>query len=496
MRDTGLSVPLSSGKINACFSCYHVIDTVIRYKEMIQSSEIGSASVRPFQNLTKSINNAKQSSVTPRKTVQNRKKALPVKLQPPIRECVVKMTRLDFSSLNEALWCGSPPANSTSETPTKHKRKPVKLQKGNPWTNSGLKNCLSPPSRPPKDVKRKRKALLSLDALFNGVKPGANRVSTDFKRLREARLSLDAALNGVKRTKERRLSLGVTESVLVESDKEGGCETVVTNGRVIRKRKLTKHQDFLYFSDKESVQEFNVATKSKAVAARAQKPSKSPSPPKVNYSELMKPCVVRLKRLEFFRTTEPETTDTTSIQPAEEENDIHIIIDDDSTATTIEAPPALQEQQNENSPPNIPQMISVQYETPTKCTPEITEIFSSSSSSVLSASAFLTDEETLTASAGPTPIKSILSPDRYRRRNSASKSVSFSEHCELFLYEPEKGTTSSPDNHLSSSNHILEVEDLDDSFSTHDERQQEEVHTFIDEIISQSFDETCVQNGN
>lgn len=489
MRDTGLSVPLSSGKINACFSCYHVIDTVIRYKEMIQSSEIGDSSVRPFQNLTKSINNAKQSSVKPRKTVQNRKKALPVKLQPPIRECVVKMTRLDFSSLNEALWCGSPPANSTLETPTKHKRKPVKLQKGNPWTNSGLKNCLSPPDRAAKGSQRKRKALLSLDALFNGVKPGSNRVSSDFKRLRGARLSLDAALNGVKRQKERRLSLSVAES-----DKEGGCETVVSNGRVGRKRKLTKHQDFLYFSDKESMQEFNVATKSKAVSARAQKTSKSP--PKVDNSELMKPCVVRLERLQFFRATEPETTDTTPT-PATEENEVHLIIDDDSTTTTIEALPTLQEQQNENSPPNIPQMISVQYETPTKCTPEITEVFSSSSSSVLSASAFLTDEETLTASAGLTPIKSILSPDRYRRRNSASKSVSFSEHCELFLYEPEKGTTSSPDNHLtSSSNHILEVEDLDDSFSTHDERQQEEVHTFIDEIISQSFDETCVQNGN
>lgn len=252
----------------------------------------------------------------------------------------------------------------------------------------------------------------------------------------------------------------------------------MTNGRGTRKRKMSMQDDFIYYENNERVNE----TKQRVSKfSRESLPKKAPKPSLQDSLNDIKPCFIKLQRIEIPK----EVTSPIKDHLAVEENDIQNFPEEN---TLIEMENELtDEQQNENSTPNIPKIVSMSDEVDGKCDPkeDITEVFSSSASSVFNESFSTTDS---------TPIKSILSPNRSRDASSITKSVSFAEYNELYYYEPEK-VQSAP----AIVGNEIELEDLDDSFSEQskphetneiqdEEVNQEEVNKVIDELISQQFE--------
>lgn len=421
---------------------------------------------------------------------KSRKNAHPVKSQPKIRKCVVKLTKLNLTTINKLVGNWAPSGTSTPKGSEKGVKKPVKLHQGETWDKSGL---------------------------TNGI------------------------LTAKDKTSRFRFDLPPKKPRVVVEDINRGYQT---NGRIARKRKHPKQDDFIYFSQNDRSTKVTVektAKKIKKLKINSAKSSKRAS--KDNSNVKVKNCVVVLERLRLGEEIDPlsisEEENVESINVVPENNPFELQNGFESPVTVD--PLASSSPQNENATPNIPKVVLIRDEMPQE--PEYKEEVNDGESkddilslrdaeipNVASAGANAArqpnpnspmeyseswnppQEQVPTCSGAPisisaytaaasesaifTPMKtkSILSPDRSRNGNISNtpKKVSFSEYHEMIYFEPEEVESTTPE----VPNEIIELGDLadyladnarqmEDEEDSYEDDNQDEVNKVINEIISQ-----------
>lgn len=379
--DTGLVVPdTTEGILFGCFDCIHITDTLIKYKELLQTSQISLTSVKPYQNLTETLNIAKT------KRGRSRKNAFPVKSisLPKMQNCSVILTRLDDGLPNGLVNGTSTPKRSKAVS-----KKPVQLQQGQSWDNSGLTSNFSKQKDSVRDIER-------------GYRP------------------------------------------------ENGELPLTPKRRIIHKR---KHDDFVYFAKKGNTDEPSTKSSVPKEKKLSRNPPKSlKGTAKENLETLCKPCVVQLHRIVIPQSENtidepsPEQNQSENQNGRESPAVIHppaLSYLQNGCVSPIdqELPIELGFKQNENSTPNIPDVAVVSCKTPSDV--------STSSTSTISVCLLTYKEPTAPESPLLPPI--LLSPNRSRDNNDSrlSKSVSFSNYAELIFYDPEPEEISDNSNQMS-----------------------------------------------